>query len=72
MDDVKVHYNSPKPKQLQAHAYTQGTNIYLASGTEYFDVKDIIKPKITDYSDSRGEWTSTMPSSVCVDPGGAR
>ncbi len=21
MDDVKVHYNSPKPAQLQAHAY---------------------------------------------------
>ena len=34
MDDVKVHYNSDKPTQLQAHAYTQGTDIYLAPGQE--------------------------------------
>ncbi|NEQ75367.1 MAG: DUF4157 domain-containing protein [Okeania sp. SIO2C9] len=34
LDNVKVHYNSPKPAQLQAHAYAQGTNIYLASGQE--------------------------------------
>ncbi|NET29216.1 MAG: DUF4157 domain-containing protein [Okeania sp. SIO1I7] len=34
MDDVKVHYNSDKPAQLNAHAYAQGTDIYLASGQE--------------------------------------
>jgi hypothetical protein len=34
MNDVKVHYNSPKPAQLQAHAYAQGTDIHLASGQE--------------------------------------
>jgi hypothetical protein len=34
MDDVKVHYNSPKPAQLQAHAYAQGTDIHVASGQE--------------------------------------
>lgn len=34
MDDVKVHYNSSKPSQLQAHAYAQGSNIHLASGQE--------------------------------------
>ena len=34
MDDVKVHYNSSKPTQLQAHAYAQGTDIHLASGQE--------------------------------------
>lgn len=34
MDDVKVHYNSPKPATLQAHAYAQGTDIHLASGQE--------------------------------------
>ena len=34
MDDVKVHYNSAKPAQLQAHAYAQGTDIHLASGQE--------------------------------------
>jgi len=34
MDDVKVHYNSDKPGQLQAHAYAQGTDIHIASGQE--------------------------------------
>lgn len=34
MDDVKVHFNSDKPAQLQAHAYAQGTDIHLASGQE--------------------------------------
>ena len=34
MDDVKVHYNSSKPAQLNAHAYAQGTDIHLASGQE--------------------------------------
>ena len=34
MDDVKVHYNSDKPSQLQAHAYAQGTDIHIASGQE--------------------------------------
>jgi hypothetical protein len=34
MDDVKVHYNSNKPAQLNAHAYAQGTDIHLASGQE--------------------------------------
>ncbi len=34
MDDVKVHYNSLKPAQLQAHAYAQGTHIHLAPGQE--------------------------------------
>jgi len=34
MEDVKVHYNSSKPAQLQAHAYAQGTDIHLASGQE--------------------------------------
>ncbi len=34
MDDVKVHYNSFKPAQLQAHAYAQGTDIHLGPGQE--------------------------------------
>lgn len=32
MDDVKVHYNSDKPAQLQALAYAQGTDIHVAPG----------------------------------------
>ncbi|WP_394749989.1 eCIS core domain-containing protein [Spongiimicrobium salis] len=34
MDDVKVHYNSSKPEQLNAHAYAQGTDIHLGAGQE--------------------------------------
>jgi hypothetical protein len=34
MDDVKVHYHSNKPAQLQAYAFAQGTDIHLASGQE--------------------------------------
>ncbi|WP_413173207.1 DUF4157 domain-containing protein [Anabaena azotica] len=34
MDDVRVHYNSSKPSQLQALAYTQGTEIHVAPGQE--------------------------------------
>ena len=34
LDDVKVHYNSAKPAQLNALAYAQGTDIHVASGQE--------------------------------------
>lgn len=34
LDDVRVHRNSDKPAQLQAHAYAQGTNIHLGPGQE--------------------------------------
>lgn len=34
MDDVRVHYNSSKPAQLQALAYAQGTDIHIAPGQE--------------------------------------
>ncbi|HAQ18765.1 MAG TPA: hypothetical protein DCR40_05940 [Prolixibacteraceae bacterium] len=34
LNDVKVHYNSDKPAQLNAHAYAQGTDIHLAAGQE--------------------------------------
>jgi len=34
MDDVRVHYNSDKPAQLQAHAYAQGTDIHIGPGQE--------------------------------------
>ena len=34
LSDVKVHYNSDKPAQLNAHAYAQGTDIHVASGQE--------------------------------------
>lgn len=33
-DDVRVHYNSEKPAQLRAHAYTQGNEVYVAPGQE--------------------------------------
>ena len=34
LDEVKVHYNSSKPAQLQAHDYAQGTDIHLGSDRE--------------------------------------
>lgn len=34
MDDVKVHYNSAQPAEMQAHAYAQGTDIHVAPGQE--------------------------------------
>ncbi len=34
LDDVQVHRNSPKPAQLQAHAYAQGSDIHLGPGQE--------------------------------------
>lgn len=34
MSDVQVHKNSPKPAQLQAHAYAQGNQIHLGPGQE--------------------------------------
>jgi hypothetical protein len=34
MDDVKVHYNSTKPAEVQALAYAQGSDIYVAPGQE--------------------------------------
>jgi hypothetical protein len=35
LDDVQVHYNSPRPAQLQAHAFAQGTAIHLAPGQQH-------------------------------------
>ncbi|MDP2143451.1 MAG: DUF4157 domain-containing protein [Gallionella sp.] len=34
MDDVKVHYNSSQPAQLNALAYAQGADIHVAPGQE--------------------------------------
>ena len=34
MDDVRVHYNSSQPAQLNALAYAQGRDIHLAPGQE--------------------------------------
>lgn len=34
LDAVKVHYNSSKPTELGAYAYTEGTNVYISKGQE--------------------------------------
>ena len=34
LDDVNVHYNSDRPAQLDALAYTQGTDIHVSPGQE--------------------------------------
>lgn len=33
-ENVRVHYNSPKPKEVGARAFTQGSNIYIGGGQE--------------------------------------
>lgn len=33
-DDVKIHYGSSRPAQVQALAYTQGNQVYLGPGQE--------------------------------------
>ena len=34
LSHVQVHYNSPKPATVQAHAYAQGSEIHLGAGQE--------------------------------------
>jgi hypothetical protein len=34
LNDVKVHYNSSQPAQLNAHAYAQGNQIHIGPGQE--------------------------------------
>jgi hypothetical protein len=34
IDNVQVHYNSPQPELLEAHAFAQGREIHLAPGQE--------------------------------------
>lgn len=36
MSDVKVHYNSSMPGKINAHAHTQGSEIYVAPGKEKY------------------------------------
>lgn len=34
LDDVTVHYNSPKPAEVGADAYAEGTDVYIGPGQE--------------------------------------
>src|SRR5262245_47522073 len=34
MDGVRVHYDSPRPRRVSALAFTEGSDIHLASGQE--------------------------------------
>jgi glycerophosphoryl diester phosphodiesterase len=34
MDTVRVHYNSPEPARINAHAYARGNDIHLAPGRQ--------------------------------------
>ena len=34
LDEVKVHYNSEKPAEMGAHAYTEGFDVYIGPGQE--------------------------------------
>lgn len=34
--DVKVHYNSPEPGKIGAHAFAKGTDVFMGSGQEKY------------------------------------
>lgn len=36
MDDVNIHFNSSKPSQYGALAYTQGRDVHIGSGQEKY------------------------------------
>lgn len=36
LNDVQVHYNSSRPTKYEAHAYTQGSEIYVSPGKEKY------------------------------------
>jgi hypothetical protein len=36
LDDIRVHYNSDKPAEVKAYAYTQGNDIHIAPGQEKY------------------------------------
>ena len=48
LDDVTVHYNSPKPARLDMRAYAQGTEIHLGPGQEHHlpeETKHVLQQK---------------------------
>jgi hypothetical protein len=67
MSDVKVHYNSPKPKELNAHAYTKGTDIYVGPGQEKhlpheaWHVVQQKKGKVSATTQLKGEMINDSP-----------
>ncbi|WP_374538825.1 eCIS core domain-containing protein [Chitinimonas taiwanensis] len=69
MHDVRVHRNSDKPAQLQAHAYAQGRDIYLAPGQERHLAHEAWH--IVQQKQGRVSATRQMPAGVGVndDPG---
>ncbi len=66
--DVKVHYNSDKPAQLQAHGYTQGamvfTDVYL-DDLEHTTLRAGIFKLKTQTSPIKASPTSTHPLQIC-------
>lgn len=64
MDDVKVHFNSDKPAQFNAHAYAQGTDIHIASGQEKHlphEAWHVVQQK-----EGRVKPTRQMKGKVCI------
>ena len=58
-DDVRVHYNSDKPKRIGALAYTQGTQVHIGPGQERHlrhELGHVVQQKVMN-----------IPSTVSVD-----
>jgi hypothetical protein len=65
MDDVQVHYNSLKPAQVQALAYTQGTGIHVGPGQERHLAREawhVVQQKEAHYK-RKPPWESSSLSS---------
>ena len=64
MDDVKVHYNSDKPHQINALAFAQGTDIHLAAGQEKHLAHEAWH--VVQQKQGRVQPTTQMPKNVYV------
>ena len=48
LKDVNIVFNSDKPKKLNAHAFTQGTNVWIGPGKEKYlehELKHVVQQK---------------------------
>ena len=63
MSDVRVHYNSLKPAQLQALAYTSGLDIHVAPGQE----RHLASEAWHVVQQKQGRVSATLPVGVGAD-----
>ena len=70
--DVRVHYNSPKPAQRNAHVYTHGNDIHIASGQERhlgYELGHVVQQKQSLVKPSNEFGDLTMSDDVWLERG---